>query len=977
MDMHLSWKKDFISLLMLFASFAALSQGDPHMLSLEIEKLSRLAGDDSQAAVEFADSLLAVLPDGRERERGEVLFQKGRAEDKLKKHETALADLKLSKKKLDGYSLKPDSLKAEVLFFTGIVFTELHEYDSSLVYFNKSIDVKTKIYGEHSRQVILALNVLGGHHAGKGDVKSSLAVRYKALGLAEKTPGAEVELVKLYNNLGRLHLIEGDYERALPFFSNGLALNKRKVKNPFFQFVLCKNLIEIYGKMGQYEKALSFAHSVDSIFQQHPDMKRHHQYWTALGVLYFDMGKIDSALYCGKKAIDEALKDKPVNERFISGNLTDLANYYLSIEQYDSTEICAEKAIEIETRLIGEKSRDVAGNFRRRGLAAMGNNNIENAKGFFISSLKANNFNGSLFEILDYNEAILTFTELGKLYFGEYKTTAGASNLTESFKWLELADSALTFRRRELYNINNKDRLTESASVVYETAIPVCLQLQKLTGRKTFWDKAFYFSERRKGIGLSEAFQGWRAALDAGVQAECMEEQGELLEEIASLRHQRRNRVRQKPDLGVSQTAILDRQIKELTLRFDSLLTTVQQSCPLLSALKKQERTVSAGELQDWCKNAQTAILEYFLLENSLVIFAINDSGLRVEEVPLPGGFTALLGQFRQSISAVDIYEDDQRAEQLLDQYRQSAHRLYDILVKPVQPYLRQRLMAVPDGILDYVPFAALLEKEQPGEGLFELGSYPYLVRRHSIGYSYSATLLLQMEEKQHIWPPEQSFCGIAPDFRGPQWGAYGHRGAVDDDLQLLYNMPEVDSLHRLLGGVALTGRSAVKDSLMDNLFSRILHFSTHAFAFDVNSENSYLALHSEKEPDEMAPLYLWEIMHLSLSTDMVFLSACQTGLGRLTKTEGIVSLARAFAFAGTKNIHATLWSIKDAPEGVGLVLGFYKNLYEKGLPKDVAMQQAQLAFLEKYKGTEFAHPHFWAAFIGIGDRSALFSGKK
>ena len=111
------------------------------------------------------------------------------------------------------------------------------------------------------------------------------------------------------------------------------------------------------------------------------------------------------------------------------------------------------------------------------------------------------------------------------------------------------------------------------------------------------------------------------------------------------------------------------------------------------------------------------------------------------------------------------------------------------------------------------------------------------------------------------------------------------------------------------------------------------------------------------------------DIYNLSLNADLVVLSACETGIGELKRGEGIISLARAFAYAGAKSIVTTLWSVDDA-RTKDLMVFFYRNLLQ-GMPKDEALARARSDYFEKYKGAN-AHPYFWAGFVGIGDMEGI-----
>ena len=963
---------------LIFACLQTSAQDSNNNSSNGIQQLEMLAVSMPGTALDTAGIILTrlAMTDGQLQDKGLVLYWKGVANFNLKNYAQALSDLKMSLQQLETLPPVADILRACVWFKMGDTFTKLHEFDSAQSCFYKSIDLKVQIYGECSKEVALAYNILGGYYAGLGDANESIRVRYKGLELAGKAPGAEEVLVKLYNNLGRLHFGMGDYDRAIPLLNNGLVLNAKTVRNPMFHAFLNMNLLDIYSYQKEFEKARHYGQQADSIYRANPDLKSRHYYWEAMSRFYFQQGLLDSALIFADQELAGLSKDDPGYDRFVAGNSYSKAGLFLAKQDFDSTLIYAEKGVELEKKLLGPISKTVATGYRLRGLAAMGKEDYDDAIHEFTQALTANNFNKNPATAFNYEEAIFTLAALGKAYFEKFKLTGNDQFLKASLEWHDLADQTVTYRRRELYASSSKERITEEVGPAYESAVKICLQLQKETGDKAYFDKAFYFSERRKSVVLSETIQATQASVDAKVPMDCMEMQLELLRKIASYRHLRSNVYYENSPEDRAKIAEADRQIQLLTVRFDSLLASAEQSCTNLSDLKKQEITVAPDVLKSWCDSSESAVLEYFLTDGSLVIFAINETGLTVKEIPLPNNFDELVQQFRLSISEVPLYEDDPVEAQRRQLFWESSHALYKLLVAPIRGSLRERLMVIPDGELAYIPFAALIENEPTASQQLNMASYPYLVRYYAFGYSFSAALLLQMEGKKHPWQPSPEFCAIAPDFENEAWSQYQMNEKGSDNFQLHFNMVEADTIHQILGGRLLTGNTAVRTRLLENIYARILHFSTHAFAYEINSDRSYLALTDSNNPQRIDPLYLWEIPYLPLAADMVFLSACETGIGRLTKTEGIVSLARSFAYAGAKNVFATLWSVKDHQEGAGLIFDFYENMLTQHLPKDQAMQSAQVKYLESHLSSALAHPHYWAAFIGIGDRSALFPAR-
>ena len=149
----------------------------------------------------------------------------------------------------------------------------------------------------------------------------------------------------------------------------------------------------------------------------------------------------------------------------------------------------------------------------------------------------------------------------------------------------------------------------------------------------------------------------------------------------------------------------------------------------------------------------------------------------------------------------------------------------------------------------------------------------------------------------------------------------------------------------------------------------RILHLSTHGKADSRVGDFSYLAFYPQPDSLDNELLFVRDIYNLDLNADLVMLSACETAIGELKRGEGIISLARAFAYAGAKSIFTTLWRVNDQST-YELTVSFYRYL-KAGLSKDAALRQAKLDYLDSHSDIE-AYPFFWAALIGVGDMSKL-----
>jgi CHAT domain-containing protein len=177
----------------------------------------------------------------------------------------------------------------------------------------------------------------------------------------------------------------------------------------------------------------------------------------------------------------------------------------------------------------------------------------------------------------------------------------------------------------------------------------------------------------------------------------------------------------------------------------------------------------------------------------------------------------------------------------------------------------------------------------------------------------------------------------------------------------------------QLLGGSALYGSEASLDAFRRLAPEyRVLHLSTHGKADDRAGDYAFLALGVPGDTSTFDKLYARDLYGIGLNADLVVLSACETATGKLRRGEGIVSLARAFSFAGAKSLVTSLWKVNDSATK-NLLVDFYRHLH-KGQSKDAALRQAKLNFLKNNLDVDanLLHPFFWAGFVAVGDMRAI-----
>jgi CHAT domain-containing protein len=187
---------------------------------------------------------------------------------------------------------------------------------------------------------------------------------------------------------------------------------------------------------------------------------------------------------------------------------------------------------------------------------------------------------------------------------------------------------------------------------------------------------------------------------------------------------------------------------------------------------------------------------------------------------------------------------------------------------------------------------------------------------------------------------------------------------------RLKYSEKEVTEIATLFeeGSAQLFLREEAKEDIIKEAgilipFSYI-HFATHGLMDEKNPENSSLVLSRETGGAEDGFLQAKEIALLEMDPDLVVLSACQTGLGKMVRGEGMIGLTRSFIYAGTPSVISSLWSVSDASTAE-LMLRFYENLIQRKLSKTDALRRAQITMITD---GQYAHPFYWAPFILVGD---------
>lgn len=525
--------------------------------------------------------------------------------------------------------------------------------------------------------------------------------------------------------------------------------------------------------------------------------------------------------------------------------------------------------------------------------------------------------------------------------------------------------------------------------------------LMRLDGRRPggrYAAAALLASERGRARSLIEIFAENGTDIRCGVEPT-------LLERERALQQTLREKAQQQMMLsGDAETqAEADeaaRQLRELTAEYQLVQSQIREQSPRYAALT-QPRPVTLEEIQAELRDEDTTLLEYSLGEERSYLWVVTADSLASYELP---------GRAVVEASAREVYRlltSRQSAGGKVDAayqagvaaadevYEEKALELSLMLLGPAGTRLGdRRLLVVADGVLQYIPFDALpLPAARPGEGL------PPLVSRHEVVSLPSMSALVSLRRARPRGEPVPGLAAVLADpvyersdLRVPQIEQAllartaprepeGTARSVPRGLErfdaasgiprLWRTSDEAKAIMSLVpsgSGMMATGFEASRETATSPLLGRyqIVHFAAHGLVNNKHPELSGIILSLVNDEGERVDgfLQLHDIYNLDLSAELVVLSACNTGLGEDIEGEGLVGLTRAFLYAGSKSVVASLWNVDDAATAE-LMHHFYEAMLKDGRPPSAALRSAKEAMRRQKR---WRQPYYWAGFFIQGE---------
>jgi len=898
--------------------------------------------------------------------------------------------------------LAPDSLDMAIsLNNLGLVAWEYSDLQAAQDYHTRALAIQERL-APNSMDVAASLNNLGTVVWQRGDLHAAQDYITQSLTIRERLAPDSLDVAVNLNNLGLVTWHRGDLQAAQDYYRRSLAIQERLAPGSLDVAVSLNNLGAVAWQRGDPSGAQDYYTRALTIRERlAPDSLDTASSLNNLGNVVCQQGDLPAAkdYYRRSLTIKERLAPDSLDvaaSLYNLGAVASLQGDLQAAQDYNT------RALSIRERL-APNSLDVAASLNSLGTIAWQRGDPAGAQDYHIRALTIQERVAP--SSLDKSE---TLTNLGQTFLRQQRPA-------QALPYLEQAVQILEQQRSVIHSLEARALLLAQHITRYAALIQCYLALQQP-------EHAFATLERSRARSLLELLA--ERQLDFTAEAP-----SGLIDEQRLLNQQFEHTYNQLAELSAGdedtlRVNSLHQKVRDLERRQQDLTTQMHATSPRYAALQYPQ-PLSLADTQAALEPG-TLLLSYLIDEEQTFLFAVTTHNLQV--TPLPLGRKALQDKIHSLRELLDWRMGTNRIRTQVEKAIALGRELYADLIHPVSAMLpeAQRFLFCPDGPLHVLPFAALVSNSRgtprylganrPFHGILSATLYaqsrapgplpsadtpapvptpdplssdrsspPASIFRRLLAFGdpiYSTASAIPASTRVHRAgrrPKESVFEETA--ISDPS--APGLAGAIPEEFQtrrlslepLPHTRAEVLAIKSLFGEAATVklGAEATKTIVLhESADADVLHFACHGFVDAKMPLNSGLVLSRTETSEEGETvggngfLQAWEIFQkVRIHAELVVLSACETGLGQEVRGEGLIGLARAFQYAGARNLVVSLWKVNDASTSV-FMEGFYRAL-KSGERKEEAMR-AGIAAVQAHP--EWKAPYFWSAFVLIGSRA-------
>jgi CHAT domain-containing protein len=739
-----------------------------------------------------------------------------------------------------------------------------------------------------------------------------------------------------------IYQLQGEFESCIDRYLASIKYydchrDKKKFPNYILAF---RNIGVAYSRMRNMHKAREYFFAAKQNLDSCPEKERtfyvrNHALtlYNSLADFYIKQGRYDSAKYMYMLALP-VLNDNPT---FVSRVNEGLARVALNEKKYADAHRLFFYALD-QTRLThGEKNYItsqlylyISELYQETKEPSLALQYIQKAlQSLSTGEIDTNNFaaNPSASSTFVPKIMVTTLNRKATVLAQLYKENKKPEFLKAAWETSRLALQLVDSTRNGFSLEKDKVVLGDDVVRVYETALDLASQLFTLTRDSTYLEKCFSLIDKSKGAVLSDHLKLVRNF--AGIPKKLFDRERELKAELSAAEERL-----YKAEMKKQETTIHLEALGKIKKEYSLLLSDIRTSAPAYYNLRIENHEISLADVRRNIKD-NDALVEYFLGDFNLYILVVSTSRIKL----YVGGVDSL----RAHVVAIRNLISEPAKLGLAFQKTNWEYTINQLSNQLVWPWIgdlksKGRIKIIPHDVLNYLPFELLRQK-----------SGDLMLSTFSISYASSVSLLTQ-----------QNAVNVDGDFFGGFHADYSNQRNFP---QLQGAVKELSAINNIFGFRSSTFGAATADEFRKKASRfKIIHLALHS---QINDEKPMFSrlIFTKKRDDANSDITANELYGMDLNAEIAVLSACETGLGKLQRGEGMMSFSRAFMYAGVPSTVISLWKVPDQTTSI-LMTKFYEALRD-GETKDDALRTAKLSLIHDHP--EMSHPFFWAGFIVNG----------
>jgi CHAT domain-containing protein len=761
-----------------------------------------------------------------------------------------------------------------------------------------------------------------------------------------------LEAAQTQAHLGNLYRATGKYSQANEELTVALLTRQKLLPETHELIAASYNDLGLVFSFTDPDKALEFYEKAQELYlnihgENHPKLALAK---TNIGYLYSQIELYGDAINNFESALSIWNNVYPGAHPSKGFVLFNLGRTHEKMNKLPEARAYYQQALERYNESYKGKHPDIARVYNAIGNLDLVGNQFESALENYQRALHANVadfvnndmlINPALRNFYDGNTLLYSLLYKAQAFEMRYlRKTLHFSDLELSIKTLHTCDTLIEKLRQQINNENDKISLGAIAHEVYTDGVRISSEAAaNAWSKKRYYADAFFFGEKSKAAVLLSALSDASAKSFAGIPDTLLDEEKNLKSAISLCAQ----KLAQKP--GVEEENYLRETSYSLNRSYEAFSRRLEEDYPSYYNLKYNSTTPSVPQVQAKL-TAGTLLLSYFIDEKNhrLYVFQITKKKYSLRETTLPDDFERSITGLRNSL----IYSE-------ISTFIKASTKLSSILLPRHIPASVHDLVIIPTGRLAIVPFETLLVRKPKSNASFE--TLNYAIKKYTVRYELSSGLIFQ---KQPSITKSPSILLCAP-VQFPAHNKLSDLPGTESEVKEIANIFQTKNLNN---AVYLKQQADETNLKKDNLKRySYLHFATHGVVDQENPDLSRIFLH-EGLGAEDGSLFAGEIYNLQLNAELVTLSACQTGLGKISRGEGVIGLSRALVYAGAKNSIVSFWKVADESTSQ-LMQDFYRLLLAN--PKNNLTTTLTEAKRNLMKDERYASPYYWAPFILIG----------